>query len=735
LGGFADPSTTGNAVYIADSAPGGTYTYTALNFSEPVGPVGAGDFNHDGCPDLVVGAATQMEIFLGDCKGDFQQTASYPTGTGATATSTVGGLLTSLEPSDIAVADFDGDGHLDIIYTIPGSSLAKVLYGNGDGTFVAGNDISLPHSSIYVTTADLNSDGNPDLIFTGQSLATIYYGQKSRSYGTPTVLAAGYTTGKAVVSDLNRDGNPDIVVPNLNYDGGDDSDDSGFTFTVFLNQLAPRSTTPVTATTTTTLTSSLNPSTYGQPVTFTATVTSASGTPTGSISFMSGGATLGTVALNSNGVAQFTTSSLPANDLGTTANDEIIATYIPSGGFNGSTGYLYQVVNGLPTTTTVAVTPNPSTYGQPVIFSAHVAPVTPNTLVPTGRVRFTFCRGATTDATLDAFGNATFVSPVPNAISEPVSSCAFTGQYFGDTIFAASTSATDTYIVTPAPSTTTILSASPNPAYFSQPVSFTVQVAGIPSPTADPVTGNPIPPGILQATGTVNLYDSGVLIGSGSVAAVPAGYQAVITTSTLSVGSHTITASYSGDANLGGSVSPPVTEVITAAPPPDFSLTGTSITFKVLHSGTGDLDLASINNFAGSVALTCNPPYPANYTCTLQYPSISLTAGESAVFTFTLNYTETASVRTKTRTILAAFFPLTFLSLIGLARKRRTTLRTILSLALLAILTTATTACDPDHFIPITTGTFPITFTATGTSQGTSTPITHTLTINASITP
>jgi hypothetical protein len=73
--------------------------------------------------------------------------------------------------------------------------------------------------------------------------------------------------------------------------------------------------------------------------------------------------------------------------------------------------------------------------------------------------------------------------------------------------------------------------------------------------------------------------------------------------------------------------------------------------------------------------------------------------------------------------------------MIGLARKRRTPISKLLSLTLLAILATATTACGPDHFIPITIGTFPITFTATGTSQGSSTPITHTLTLNATITP
>jgi len=200
------------------------------------------------------------------------------------------------------------------------------------------------------------------------------------------------------------------------------------------------------------------------------------------------------------------------------------------------------------------------------------------------------------------------------------------------------------------------------------------------------------------------------------------------------MGTHTITASYSGDANLGGSVSAPVYEVITAAPPVDFSLTGTNITFKVLHPGKGNLELTSINNFAGSIALTCNPPYPADYTCTLQSPSVTLTSGETSVDVFTLNYSSIAAVRTRTNIVVAALFPLTLFSLIGI-RKRRTLLRTILTLALLAIFTTAITACGPDHFIPITTGTYPITFTGVGTSQGATTPITHTVTIQATIAP
>lgn len=67
------------------------------------------------------------------------------------------------------------------------------------------------------------------------------------------------------------------------------------------------------ANTTTTVTSSQNPSTYGQPVTFTATVTAVApggGTPTGTVTFYDGTTVLGTATLNSSGQATFTTSSL-----------------------------------------------------------------------------------------------------------------------------------------------------------------------------------------------------------------------------------------------------------------------------------------------------------------------------------------------------------------------------------------------------------------------------------------
>jgi hypothetical protein len=72
--------------------------------------------------------------------------------------------------------------------------------------------------------------------------------------------------------------------------------------------------------TTTALTSSVNPSVYGQPVTFTATVSGSGGTPTGTVTFKDGAATLGTGALNGSGVAVFSTSALGAGNHGITAS-------------------------------------------------------------------------------------------------------------------------------------------------------------------------------------------------------------------------------------------------------------------------------------------------------------------------------------------------------------------------------------------------------------------------------
>jgi hypothetical protein len=87
------------------------------------------------------------------------------------------------------------------------------------------------------------------------------------------------------------------------------------------------------------LTSSANPSTAGQTVTFTAVVSSASGTPTGNVTFLDSGNILGVVPLDSSGTATLSTSAL------TVGSHKITAVYGGSSIFSGTSANLAQVVN------------------------------------------------------------------------------------------------------------------------------------------------------------------------------------------------------------------------------------------------------------------------------------------------------------------------------------------------------------------------------------------------------
>jgi hypothetical protein len=126
----------------------------------------------------------------------------------------------------------------------------------------------------------------------------------------------------------------------------------------------------LTAGTATTLLSSPDPSTYGQAVTFTAAVTSALGAPPDAepVTFMTGSTILGTGAL-SGGTATFTTTALP---VGAGANP-ITAVYGGDSNFANSTSkVLKQAMKKATTTTTLSSSPNPSTLGRTVRFTAVV---------------------------------------------------------------------------------------------------------------------------------------------------------------------------------------------------------------------------------------------------------------------------------------------------------------------------------------------------------------------------
>jgi hypothetical protein len=132
--------------------------------------------------------------------------------------------------------------------------------------------------------------------------------------------------------------------------------------------------------TTTQVTTSGSPTFVGQPVTFTATVTSTYGAiPDGEIvTFFDYTTAMGT-GTTASGVATFTTSSLTAK------THTIKATYAGDIKFNPSTGSVTQVVGKYPTTTSLTSSVNPSQVGQAVTFTAQVTSTGP---APTGSVKF-----------------------------------------------------------------------------------------------------------------------------------------------------------------------------------------------------------------------------------------------------------------------------------------------------------------------------------------------------------
>src|SRR5207249_296790 len=243
--------------------------------------------------------------------------------------------------------------------------------------------------------------------------------------------------------------------------------------------------------TTTSLTSTPNPSNFGQTVTLSATVSPvapATGVPTGTVTFRDGATALATVTLV-NGSASLTASTL------TSGSHFRSAVYSGSANFAASTSpVVTQVVNVGNSTTSLTSTPNPSNVGQAVTLSATVSPVAPATGVPTGTV--TFRDGATSLGVVTLVnGSASLTVSTLTAGSHPL-----TAVYSGSATLAPSTSAVVTQIVNApaAAATSTTLTSTPNPSTTGQAVTLS---ATVPSAAGVP-------------TGTVTLSDGATALGT-----------------------------------------------------------------------------------------------------------------------------------------------------------------------------------------------------------------------------
>ena len=457
------------------------------------------------------------------------------------------------------------------------------------------------------TTTTLSSSANPSVY--GQSVTFTATVTPSAATGTVTFKDGSTTLGTGTLSG----GHATYATSSLSVAthsitavyGGNSSYNSSTSGA--LSQVVNK------ASTTTTLSSSANPSVYGQSVTFTATVAAVSpgsGTPTTTVTFKDGSTTLGTGTLSA-GVATYSTSTLAVG-----STHSITAVYGGDTNFTTSTsGALSQVVNKASTTTTLSSSANPSVYGQSVTFTATVAAASPGSGTPTGTV--TFKDGSTILGTGTLSAGVTTYS----TSSLAVATHSITAVYGGDTNFTTSTSSVLSQVVNQA-STTTTLTSSANPSVYGQSVTFTATVAAV-----SPGSGTP--------TGTVTFEDGGNVIGTGTLSAG----QATDSTSTLAVGSHTITAVYGGATNFTTSTSSVVAQLVqthtqtSLSTYPNPSVAGQSVTLTAsVTSSTapnGPVTSGTITFYDGATQL--GGPVSLNSNGVATYTTSTLAVGSHTI--------------------------------------------------------------------------------------------------------
>jgi hypothetical protein len=522
-----------------------------------LGSVAVGDFNGDGKPDMAVVNGSKADgavsVLLGNGDGTFTPFANY----------FISGTLPT--PVFIAIGDFNGDGKPDLVAADLNGGMVSVLLGNGDGTFQAPVNYSDGGTgTASVAVADLNGDGKPDLVTANQNTAnlSVLLNLKSTSikmasslnpagYGqseilTATVTASGTApTGTVTFTDGTATlGTSQLIssvatLPVTGLAAGPHVLAAAYSGdTNYAGSSSPPLAQAVNQGTTTTaiaLTGGSRTSTYGEQLTFSATVAAQfGGALTGTVTFMDGTAALAVVPLTGT-AATFSTATLPAG------TDSVSAVYSGDSNSTGSSsGAISDKVDKAETTAVINSKTSAATYGQPVTFNASVSSSTG--AIPTGSVSFK--HGSTVLATVvlsPAGGASATVTTLPTGTDNVTVMYAATGNFKEDTSSAVT-------VTVSVAATTTTLSSAPNPSGAGQSVTFTA--------TASPaLSGLP--------TGTVHFFDNGKRIGNGTLALATTGLdQATFSITTLVAGSHSITATYAGDRNFSTSTSATLTQVV-----------------------------------------------------------------------------------------------------------------------------------------------------------------------------
>jgi hypothetical protein len=566
------------AVYSGD----GTYAQaiSAAYAQQVDNPTIAASFTSSVNPSLV-GQTTSLTVVL---------TSSSPSLTGSVKFYDAGTILLGTG----AVAN--GLATLSTSFATSGTHTLTAVY-SGDATHATVTTGPLAQLVINISGVTLSSSVNPVLLGANTTLSATL--GSSSATGTVTFLDGTTTIGSAPVSS----GLATLVTSfttggarNLTAVYSGDTNDAKATSPIYVQNVQV----PDTAV----LTASAPTATAGQPITLTATIASTyPGTPTGTVSFYNGATLLGTVTL-SNAAA-----SLPVT-FNTIGPLSLTCTYSGDTNFAPSPCAALALTVADASTVTLASSANPSFPGQSVTFTAKVASTGPT---PTGSI--SFYNGTTLLATVALPLGSNVATYATSTL--PIGPSTIKATYSGDTNTLAGSATLTQIVLNPA----TIVFACPaGPVLLNTATTLTATVSS--------TGGSP--------TGTVKFLDGTTLLGTGTLVNGVATISASFTT----LGSHSLTAVYSGDASNGTVTSiacatqavEPATIALTSSVNP--AVVKQTITFTATVASPGPAPTGSVQFFSGTTLLGKSTitngiaTLPASFATAGTYPITAVYSGD-----------------------------------------------------------------------------------------------------------